>query len=55
MNMKELDARVIKQMSTYHCPKCGQELQAVIIDGAVVAFDCLGCQETFSFGNIYCT
>lgn len=54
-DMRELDRQAIKNMTTYRCPKCGEELLVVLNDGAPVAFDCLACQETYSFDNIYCS
>ena len=55
MNMQELDRQAIKALTTYNCPKCGEGLQPVHCDGAVVGFDCLKCQEYYDFDNIYCT
>lgn len=55
MNMQELDRQVIRKMTSHKCPKCGEELQPVIIDGEPVAFDCLTCGAMYSFDNIYCS
>ncbi len=52
-DMQELDRQIIEKMTTYACPKCGERLQAVIVDGEVMAFDCLTCEETYAFDNIY--
>lgn len=54
-DLKFLDNQIIKKMTTYACPKCGQPLEVVIENGAPVAFDCLSCQETYTFDNIYCS
>ena len=54
-NIAELDRQAIKKMTTYNCPKCGQPLEVVIEDETPVAFDCLDCEVTYSFDNIYCS
>uniref|UniRef100_A0A6M3K4H3 Uncharacterized protein n=2 Tax=viral metagenome TaxID=1070528 RepID=A0A6M3K4H3_9ZZZZ len=52
MNMQDLDRQVLKALSTYTCPKCGATLIAVIVDGAPVGFDCIDCEEFYTYDNI---
>ena len=54
MNMQELDRQALKALNTYTCPKCGEELHSVEVDGSVTGFDCLRCEEFYSFDNIAC-
>ena len=54
-DMRELDRKAIKALATYPCPKCGEPMEVIIVDGAPESFDCLRCQETHAFDNIYCS
>ena len=53
MTMVDLDRQALKALNTYTCPKCGATLYPVIVNGAVTGFDCLDCEEFYSFDNIY--
>ena len=54
MEMRELDTKVLRALNTDTCPRCGEVLNPVIVDGAPDGFDCLRCQEFYSFDNIRC-
>jgi len=55
MTMQELDRQALKALNTFTCPKCGAELWPVYMNGEVVGFDCLDCQEFHSYDNIACS
>ena len=53
--MRELDRQVLKVLNTFLCPKCGATLSPIKVDGVVVGFDCLDCEEFYSYDNIACS
>ena len=54
MTMQELDRQALNALKPL-CPKCGATLYPVIVDGAPVGFDCLDCEEFYSYDNIVCS
>lgn len=55
MTMQDLDRQALKALNTFTCPECGAALITIILDGAPVGFDCIACEEFFSYDNIACT
>ena len=52
MDIRELDRRALKALEP-NCPKCGAKLSPVIVNGEPTGFDCLDCEEFYTFDNIY--